>query len=134
MQHLHEGENEVVFRAEGEGEWRLLMENGMLPDRSAVSDDGGQTWRSEEIGENDRGDGEYVARLWLDQYAASGEIASSPVDLLSIAAGHGGSGLGIAPKGSVTSVDVDVVGETPTGTSWAVEWRHGSTPAYSPST
>jgi len=134
VQHLHEGENEVVFRAEGEGEWRLLMENGMLPDRSAVSDDGGQTWRSEEIGENDRGDGEYVARLWLDQYAASGEIASSPVDLLSIAAGHGGSGLGIAPKGSVTSVDVDVVGETPTGTSWAVEWRHGSTPAYSPST
>ena len=108
VEHLREGENEVVFRAVEDAEWRLLMENGFLPDRSAVSDDAGQTWRSDEIGENDRGDGEYVVRLWLDQYAEEGEIISSPVDLLAIAAGQI-----IAAAGKVTNIELALDADLP---------------------
>jgi hypothetical protein len=129
VEHLREGENEVVFRAVEDAEWRLLMENGFLPDRSAVSDDAGQTWRSDEIGENDRGDGEYVVRLWLDQYAEEGEIISSPVDLLAIAAGQI-----IAAAGKVTNIELALDADLPANTSCVVEWRQGTTPAYDPAT
>ncbi|SVD83655.1 uncharacterized protein METZ01_LOCUS436509, partial [marine metagenome] len=92
---LRQGENEVVFRAVGDSQWSLLIEESRHPDRSEISDDGGITWRSEELGGSDRADGEYVVRLWLDQYANWGEIISDPVDLLAasgeVATTHGGS-------------------------------------------
>ena len=65
---LHEGENDVVFRSMDESVWVLLIESSRQPDRSAVSEDGGQTWRNDDLGWNNGCDGEYMVRLWLDQY------------------------------------------------------------------
>lgn len=126
---LHEGVNDVIFHGAGPGEWQLLMEASVWPDRSAVSEDAGQTWRSDEIGENNRSDGEYVVRLWLDQYHTSGEIISAPVDLLSIAVGGA-----LAPSGQVIGATVSVDGDCPEGTSRQIQWRQGTTPAYDPAT
>ncbi len=124
---LKEGENEVVFRAVGEAEWTLLIEYGRWPDRSEVSEDGGQTWRSEDLGNNNRTDGEYMVRLWLDQYAETGDVRSEPIDLPGLA-----SEGGVGPEGKVASVRFEVEAETPEGTELMLEWRGGPTPAYDP--
>ncbi|MBT6145065.1 MAG: transglutaminase domain-containing protein [Gemmatimonadetes bacterium] len=129
VEYLQVGLNQFIFRGAGPGEWHLLMESSLWPDRSAVSEDAGQTWRSDEIGDNDRSDGEYVVRLWLDQYAHCGEVVSAPVDLLAIAAGHA-----VAPSGEVKAADVELTGDCPAGTSCEIQWRQGTTPAYDPAT
>ena len=125
--YLNEGENEVVFRAVGDAQWTLLIENGRWPDRSEVSEDGGQTWRSEDLGENNRADGEYMVRLWLDRYVASGEVDSEPIDLAGLATEGE-----VAPGGRVGSVRFEAEGETTGGTALTLEWRGGPTPAYDP--
>ncbi|MFH1567952.1 MAG: transglutaminase-like domain-containing protein [Gemmatimonadota bacterium] len=126
---LRAGANEVVLRAVGEGAWSLLLENCRWPDRSAVSDDGGRTWRREELGNNDRADGEYVVRLWLDQHESQGELCSEPVDLMALFALDG-----ISPAGRPLSVAIAAAADTPPGTSVAIDWRAGTTPAYGPAT
>ena len=124
---LQSGLNEVVFRARGDARWMLLIEESRLPDRSEVSDDGGQTWRSQEMGVNDHADGEYLVRLWLDQHLPAGEVTSTVVDLLDV------DGSGVARVGRVgQSVDIEVQGELPAATSAQVQWRAGTTPAYEP--
>ena len=57
------------------------MENLIQPSRSLVSEDGGQTWRSDDLGDNNRADGEYVVRLWLDQSELTDEACSESIDL-----------------------------------------------------
>lgn len=123
---LQPGANEVVFRAMGTSRWMLLVEESRLPDRSAVSDDGGQTWRTSEMGANDHADGEYLVRLWLDQYAAAGELTSTVVDLLQV------EGAGVARHGRALSVALTSEGDNPAGTAVQWEWRAGTTPAYAP--
>lgn len=124
---LRKGDNEVILRAVGESRWDLLMENSLLPNRSAVSEDGGQTWRSEEMGNNDRADGEYVIRLWLDQSAAEGELCSEPIDLMGLFAEGG-----VAPAGRTRSLAIAAAVDRPPGTGATMEWRAGSTPSYAP--
>jgi len=125
---LQQGVNEVLFRAVGESRWMLLIEESRLPDRSEVSDDGGQTWRSQEMGANDRADGEYLVRLWLEQHMPAGEVTSTVVDLLDV------DGAGVACRGQATSVQLELDAEFPAGTSAQLKWRAGSTPAYTPQT
>ncbi|HJP33112.1 MAG TPA: transglutaminase-like domain-containing protein [Candidatus Latescibacteria bacterium] len=125
---LCQGVNEVRFAAVGEAGWTLLIEESRHPDRSEVSDDGGQTWRSQEMGVNDRADGEYLVRLWLDQHVGSGEVISSVADLLDL------TGEGVACSGRVERVQIRAEGEFPAGTAVQVEWRAGPTPAYAPQT
>ena len=124
---LREGDNDVIFRAVGESRWSLLVENSLLPDRSAVSEDGGQTWRWEAMGDSDRADGEYVTRLWLDQYCETGTLESEPVDLMGLFAAAG-----VAPAGRPTSMAVAAAVTTPQGTGADLEWRAGSSPTYRP--
>ena len=121
------GTNDFVFRAVGNARWTLLIENSRHPDRSAVSEDGGQTWRSEALGVNNRADGEYMVRLWLDQHFDSGEIISGAFDALL-------SGDGVAPDGRVALLRFEVDAEMPDGTQVRLMWRGGSTPAYDPKT
>ena len=123
---LHTGVNDVVFRAVADAGWNLLIEESQLPDRSAVSDDGGQTWRSQEMGVNDRADGEYLVRLWLDQHVPAGEVISTVADLLD----EGGTG--VACAGTVARVTVELEGRVPAETSVQLQWRAGSSPAYAP--
>ncbi len=129
VSHLVVGDNEVVFRSIGDASWTLLVEAGRWPDRSLVSEDGGTTWRSEDLGENDRTDGEYMVRLWLDQFAGSGELHSEPVDLLCL-----GENAGIAPRGRVASLRFETRATHPSGTQVSLAWRGGPTPAYEPGT
>ena len=125
---LHAGENEVVFRSVGEVAWTLLIEDGRQPDRSEVSEDGGQTWRSDDLGENNRTDGEYMVRLWLDQFTQTGEVLSEPVDMLEAATNSG-----VAPLGHLVSLTLNAEVIDPDGTGWTLEWRGGPTPTYEPS-
>jgi hypothetical protein len=94
-----------------------------------VSEDGGETWRSDDLGENDRTDGEYMVRLWLDQFSGSGELCSEPVDLLCL-----GADSGIAPQGRVVSLQLESRVSEPAGTRVSLAWRGGPTPAYAPDT
>lgn len=122
---LNIGENEIDFRAVGSARWSLLVEESCHPDRSHVSDDGGATWRSEDLGENDRADGEYLVRLWLDQYHRRGEVCSEPVDLLRCE-----DGTGVASAGEATAVRVRAEASVPPGTSYMMQWRTGPSPCY----
>ena len=126
---LSAGENEVIFRAVADAAWTLLVEESVQPKRSAVSEDGGQTWRSGDMGVNDRACGEYMVRLWLDQYAEAGEVCSSAVDLLGLV-----STGGIAAAGNVTTIQLSADVRTPAGCTTALQWRCGPCPAYSPKT
>ena len=126
VEHLHAGPNEFVFRAVGDARWTLLIENSRQPDRSAVSEDGGQTWRSEDIGVNDRADGEYMVRLWLDQHEPMADCASEPIDLLAID--------NIAVDGVPTRLTIEVDCDTPSGTRVSLYERSGPTPSYDPAT
>lgn len=121
------GENEIVFRAVGSARWSLLIEESCRPDRSHVSDDGGATWRSDALGENDRADGEYLVRLWLDQYHRRGEVCSEPVDLLKCE-----DGTGMASAGEVTAVRLRADASVPPGTGCTMQWRVGPSPDYRP--
>ena len=51
------------------------------------------------MGVNDRARGEYMVRLWLDQFAESGEVCSNAVDLLGLV-----SEGGIAAAGRVDAI------------------------------
>ncbi len=126
---LRSGRNEVIFRSVGDAAWTLLVEESVQPKRSAVSDDGGQTWRSEEMGVNHRACGEYMVRLWLDQYAEAGEICSTAVDLLGLV-----STGGIAAAGSVANFRLSADVRTPGECTTDLQWRGGPGPAYSPET
>lgn len=121
---LKPGENEVVFRAVGDARWWLLVERGWSPARSAVSEDGGQTWRSSDLGYRNQGDGEYVVRLWIDQFVELGDLCSEIVDLLDLKSRNG-----IASRRSV-SVRFETKMEVTDKTHARLEWRSGSTPVY----
>ena len=123
---LRVGTNEIALRALGESSWLLLVEESAQPDRSEVSEDGGQTWRSDELGVNDRTDGEYVLRLWLDQHQVTGEVCSPVVDLEATEEG------GIAVAGVARSVVIELEGDEPAATSRQLQWRAGPVPAYAP--
>ena len=112
---LRVGENEVVFRAVGEGRRSLLAKNSIQPNRSLLSEDGEQTWRSDDLGDNNRADGEYGVRLWLDQSELTGEACSEPIDLPGLV-----SEGGVAPRGQVRWVRLTTEAERPAATSETV--------------
>ena len=122
---LCKGDNDVCFRSMDESVWSLLIESSRQPDRSAVSEDGGSNWRTEELGWNDGCDGEYMVRLWIDQYPESATLESNVVD-------HG-----CDPNGGVAVVgpySVSLMCER-TGKGTAVlQFRSGSTPVPRPDT
>lgn len=122
---LKTGENQVVFRALDDSEWSLLIESSRQPDRSSVSDDGGKTWRSEDLGWNNGCDGEYMVRLWLDQYPRTTALESEVVDLcLDV-------NRDVALGGSPT-IDVSVEADTPPNCEVQVSFRSGEAPVYDP--
>lgn len=125
VEQMRPGTNEFVFRAVGDAQWTLLIENGRQPDRSAVSEDGGQTWRSEDLGVNNRADGEYMVRLWLDQHESAADCCSEPIDLLAIS--------DVAVEGSPGVLSLTAEAETPSGSYITLFVRGGSTPSYDPS-
>jgi hypothetical protein len=125
---LHEGENDVVFRSMDESVWTLLIESSRQPNRSAVSEDDGQTWRKDDLGWNNGCDGEYMVRLWLDQYPNEASIESDVVDLLR----DPSRDIGVSANEHTACFEMDV--DTTHGSSAQLNVRFGSTPTYSPRT
>ena len=122
---LTEGDNDVCFRACDNSEWSLLIESSRLPNRSAVSEDGGRTWRSEDLGWNNGCDGEYMVRLWLDQYPLVGSAESEVFDLCRDPERD-------MAVSVLSSVSFGFDSETPEGCEVKLTARSGSTPEYSP--
>ena len=129
VSYLRPGKNEFIFRAGDKGQWKLYLENSLLPNRSAKSVDAGQTWDYLRQGVHGSCDGEYIARLSLSQYAEQGVVTSPVIDLAQGLGNEGIASLAKAKKISLTSK-----GRTPAGTSITFLARAGSTPAYDPAT
>ena len=119
------GDNAVCFEAVEDSEWSLLIESSRQPDRSAISEDGGVTWRSEDIGWNDGCDGEYMVRLWLDQYPERVAIESEVIDLCR------DPDADLAVQGQ-PRLSYEYEADTPDGTQACLRVRTGSTPQYDP--
>jgi len=88
---LKEGANELVFS--GEGQLWIARDDEYAagsttrtshPNRSARSTDGGRTWQDANLGTTNDIDGEYYVRLFLDQYAANGDLVSPVIDLANL--------------------------------------------------
>lgn len=85
---LHKGKNTLIIG--GNAELPIALEEnyakGSLsiphhPNRSARSKDGGATWNYSGLGTNERLDGEYFVRLFLDHYQSKGSLVSPVMDV-----------------------------------------------------
>jgi hypothetical protein len=123
---LRLGDNDVLFRSLDDSIWSLLIESSRQPDRSSVSEDGGQTWRSEELGWNNGCDGEYMVRLWLDQYCESVTVESEVIDLFRDASRD------LAVEEPDLSVKWQFEAEGLPSREMVFKARAGSTPTYDP--
>ena len=120
---LKDGLNEVVFSGSG----TLFVSNSVLPNRSAQSVDGGQTWDYDHIGNGGAFNGEYTVRLGLGRYPDRGTIWSDGIDMAAL-----GAEGPIAPRATVRSFRLAAEVDAPEGTAVRFECRSGRTPAYDP--
>ena len=122
---LEQGLNEVVFQSLDDSTWTLLIESSRQPDLSEVSEDGGVTWRAEDLGWNNGCDGEYMVRLWLDQHSPAGYIESEVIDRFL----DRERGIGV-PTSSTISFAPEFI--LPEGSRGTFRVRSGNSPAYTP--
>lgn len=94
---------------------------------SARSTDGGQSWNNTLLGPEADTQGEYVIRLNLKQYHATGALLSHPIDLWTDRDDLGG----IVSRSTATNLRLTGTGDTPAGTSlsWAVRFADTPDPA-----
>jgi len=120
---LRKGVNTVVFS----GDVTLYVDNCLLPNQSARSVDGGQTWDYDHLGTAGEFNGEYTVRLGLGRYPMKGILWSDGIDLAALVPGGP-----IAPAGKPLAVMLapDVTVEAPTAVR--LQLRSGTTPAYDP--
>jgi len=119
---LRKGVNTAVLS----GSVALYVDDCLLPDRSARSLDGGQTWDYDHLGTDGQHNGEYLVRLGLGRYPGSGMLWSDSVDLASLAGGP------ISPDVKPLEVRLTADSSTPARTAVRYEVRSGPTPAYDP--
>jgi hypothetical protein len=116
---LKKGENEVVFSGGGS----LLVEPGKSG-RSYKSGDGGATWSNRELGGQGHLQGEYLVRLRLPRYAASGWWMSDIFEITS-----GGDASIPEPRQTVRIIaDAQLNQNQPKGTRVTAWLRTGDTP------
>jgi hypothetical protein len=116
----------VVYTGPGQSA-SLFVEPSSAPNRSAKSVDGGQTWDDDVLGINDSTDGEYLIRLYLDRYSASGRLETDAIDL------WGESSPGCVPiERPEATIRLGATAETSDATAIGYEGRWGNTPAYDP--
>lgn len=120
---LRRGTNVVIFSGDG----ILYLDNCLLPNRSARSLDGGNTWDYDHLGRDGEYNGEYAVRLGLGRYPAQGELWSEGIDLASLA----GPGP-IYPAVKPLAVSLLSTASVNKGTRISYELRSGPTPAYDP--
>ena len=125
---LREGTNEIIFQTlDARPGWMLMIadyqdfykgmaEPVVLPHGSALSRDGGESWR------DDRG--EYVLRFALDRYRPEGEVISPVIDSAC-------DGV-VKPKRDLHEFSLDWQAQTPDGTGIRFYARTGSLPFFHP--
>ena len=118
---LRGGANEIVFSGGGQ----LLIENSLLPNRSARSVDGGRTWQDDELGPDGIHNGEYLVRLRPKAYAPQATLTSDVIDLLDPEGKRP-----LRPSATISAVQLQPVAAS--GKGLAVQARSGTTPVYEP--
>jgi len=129
VEFLKPGINTVVLKNETNHEFIISLEASRIPDRSAKSIDGGNTWDSNHLGNGDFIDGEYLIRLRLARYPSKAEIKSDFIELAALVTDNL-----IKPKIKLKKINISLDKETPPGTTLLLQVRGGSSPAYHPNT
>lgn len=135
---LVEGRNEVILSTPAGGQpanvpiagRAAILDNvpwrATVGQRSFKSADGGKTW-SPRLGRADQAAGEYMLRLHLRRYAATGTWLSPVLDLLDPERRQP-----VKPLAAVESLAARLQQETPGGTSLSCFVRTGATPVVEP--
>lgn len=133
---LQKGKNTLIIG--GNAELPIALEEnyakGSLsiphhPNRSAKSKDGGATWNYSGLGTNERLDGEYFVRLFLDHYLSKGSLVSPVMDVRDL---HQGI---IAPTVvQLSPVQVRIMSNAGSSGKIIRKFRTGSTPIPSDKT
>jgi hypothetical protein len=138
-EYLRAGRNRILIRSrDGQSGWAIMVADyadfhkgcsvvSAFPKASAKSEDGGKTWRQDNLGLNGKISGEYVARIFLKSYRPSGLILSPVMD----AAGEDE----VTFKTERTLHDLHVKmeslpSETGAPTALSMEVRSGDSPIY----
>jgi hypothetical protein len=135
-EYLKTGKNHIEIRSrDGKPGWAIMVADyvdfykgslgtPIFPKTSAKSEDGGKTWRRDDLGSQSKISGEYVLRILLGSYRPSGLLLSPVIDA--------------AEEGNATfktwrilrNVRLTTETETAPGTHLLVEIRSGDSPVY----
>jgi hypothetical protein len=136
-EYLRTGKNTILIRSrEGKPGWALMVADYAdfhkgcvpllpFPKGSAKSEDGGQTWRQDNLGSKGRISGEYVLRIALGSYRPAGELSSDIVDL-------GGEAATFKTLREVQAAHIRLQAKAGPATGLDIEVRSGDTPVYDP--
>ena len=134
-EYLRTGKNTILIRSrEGRPGWAIMVADyddfnkGCVPllpfpKASAKSEDGGKTWRQDNLGSRGHISGEYVVRLLLESYRPAGLLSSHIVDL-------GGEAATFKTLCEVRAVRIRLEAKTGPATELRAEVRSGDTPVY----
>ena len=126
---LKKGLNTFILYPAEVNSLTLWIDNCRYPNRSARSVDGGASWDYDHLGNQGFCDGEYLIRLRLDHYPASGEILSDVID-----AGDFLTPNPVKPAFEIKDIQAKAEGAVSKDTAITLYLRGGSTPSYDPTT
>ncbi len=129
VEFLKPGINTVILKNETDHKFIISLEASRIPDRSAKSIDGGNTWNYNQLGKGGFIDGEYLIRLRLARYPSKAEIKSDFIELGSLVTENL-----IKPNIKLKKLNISLDEKTPQGTALLLKVRGGSSPAYHPDT
>ena len=129
---LVEGRNEVVFQGPG----TLWLDEDSPGGNSFKRLSPQSEWRTDCLGPEDRGTGEYIVRFRIKGHPPEGSILSPVIDLSQgVTSGETVSSnqACVAPLLALEEIEVSFNDETPETTAVRYDFRSGSTPEWSPS-
>lgn len=133
--YLRTGKNVILIRSrEGKPGWAIMVADyadfhkGCMaplsfPKASAKSEDGGKTWRQDNLGSKGQISGEYVVRIWLGSYRPAGLLSSEVVDVTAETATF-------KTLWDVHAVRIHLEAKTGPATGLKAQVRSGDTPVY----
>jgi hypothetical protein len=134
-EYLRTGKNTILIRSrEGKPGWAIMLADYAdfhkgcapllpFPKTSAKSEDGGETWRQDNLGSKGHTSGEYVVRILLGSYRPAGILSSPVVDL-------GGEAATFKTRYEVQAARIRLEAKTGPSTQLTAEVRSGDTPVY----
>jgi hypothetical protein len=134
-EYLRTGKNTILIRSrEGKPGWAFMVadyadfhkgcaEPLPFPKTSAKSEDGGKTWRQDDLGSKGQISGEYVVRILLGSYHPAGLLSSEVVDLA-------GETATFKTLREVQAARIRLEAKTGPTTELRAEVRSGASPVY----